>query len=290
MSSHSQSERIAITGPTGRVGAYLTDLLASDGADIVALTRRPEEVRLPAGVSVAAVDFRRPESLREALQTADRLFISHGTSPEQPENEIALINAAVDAGVRHIVKLSALGPATRLVPFAWHTRIEAHLARQTVASTVLRPTAFADMLRRAAPQIAAGTWAGSAGEGRANFIDTRDVADVARLALREDVGPQSQRAYHLTGPRAWTMPQIAEVLSDLLGRPVTYTVRSPEDQRAALAAAGQPEFVIDLLVGMDQGFRDMAVAETTLTVQELTGKAPRSLEAWLAENLDAFRG
>jgi hypothetical protein len=85
------------------------------------------------------------------------------------------------------------------------------------------------------------------------------------------------------------MRQVAEVLSDLLERSVTYADRSPEDQRAAMSASGQPPFVIDLLVGMDQAFRDSALGETTLTVQELTGEAPRSLEAWLAENLNAFK-
>jgi uncharacterized protein YbjT (DUF2867 family) len=103
----STTGRIAITGPTGRVGGQLTDLLAADGADVVALTRRPDEVRLPAGVSVAAVDFGRPETLSKALRGADRLFISHGTSPQQLDNEIALIDAAALAGVRQIVKLSA---------------------------------------------------------------------------------------------------------------------------------------------------------------------------------------
>src|SRR6266850_3546329 len=80
-------------------------------------------------------------------------------------------------------------------------QIEAHLAQQPVASTILRPSAFVDILKRAAGQIAAGSWAGAAGEGRVNFIDTRDVADVARVALLEEFSSESQRAYHLTGPR-----------------------------------------------------------------------------------------
>ena len=86
---------------------------------------------------LAAVDFNRPHTLHDALRGADRLFVSHGTSPQQLVNEIALIDAAVAAGVRHIVKLSALGPASRLNPFAWHMQIEAHLAKQPVASTCL---------------------------------------------------------------------------------------------------------------------------------------------------------
>jgi NAD(P)H dehydrogenase (quinone) len=293
MSSKSPSpprkEHIAIAGATGRVGAALTNLLASEPVDVTVLTRRPNAIQTLKGVSIAAVDFDRPHSLQEALRGADRLFVSHGTSPQQVANEIALIDRAIAAGVRHIVKLSALGPASRLNPFAWHMQIEAHLARQPVASTVLRPSAFADILKRSAGQIATGAWAGAAGEGRMNFIDTRDVADVARVALLEEFSPESQRAYHLTGPRAWTARQIAEQLSGLLGHPVVYINRSPDQQRAALLAEGLSPLVADLLVGLDQVFRDSALGETTATVEALTGKPPRTLPQWLAENIELFR-
>ena len=285
----SHKPRIAIAGATGRVGSTLASLLASDPVDITVLTRRPDAAQLPKGASIAAVDFDRPDTLQNALRGTDRLFVSHGTSPQQVANEIALIDAAVAAGVRHIVKLSALGPASRLNPFAWHMQIEAHLAQQPVASTVLRPSAYVEILKRAAGQIATGSWVGAAGEGRANFIDTRDVADVARVALLEEFSSESQRAYHLTGPRAWTMRQIAEHLSTLLGQPVAYSHRSPEEQRAALLADGLPLLVADLLVGLDQVFRESVLAETTSTVEALTGKPPRTLQQWLAENIEIFR-
>ena len=235
-------QRVAIAGATGRVGSALAGLLASDRVDILALSRRSDAARFPTGVTVAAIDFAQPKTLEDALRGADRLFISHGTSPQQVANEIALIDGAVAAGVRHIVKLSAMGPATRLNPLAWHMEIEAHLARQPVASTALRPSAFADILiRRAGGQVSAGSWTGAAGEGRVNFIDTRDIAKAARVALLEDVRPESQRAYHLTGSRAWTMPQIADELSKLLGHPIVYISRSLEE---ACRSAGKRPHVV----------------------------------------------
>ncbi len=282
-------QRIAIAGATGRVGSALTGLLASDPVDMVLLTRRPDAAQLPTGANIAAIDFDQPHTLQKALRGADRLFVSHGTSPLQVANEIALIDGAVAAGVRHIVKLSALGPASRLNPFAWHMRIEAHLAQQPVASTVLRPSAFVDILKRAAGQIATNSWAGAAGDGRVNFIDTRDIADAARVALLQEFSLESQRAYHLTGPRAWTMQQLAEHLSTLLGHTVAYNHRSREEQRAALLAEGLPPLVADLLVGLDQVFRDSALEETTSTVEALTGKPPRTLQQWLIENIEIFR-
>jgi uncharacterized protein YbjT (DUF2867 family) len=211
------------------------------------------------------VDFHEQRTLVDALQGIDRLFVSHGTSLQQVENEIALIDAAVASGVRHIVKLSSFGPPTRLNPMAWHMQIEAHLARQPVASTVLRPSAFADVLKRSAAYIASNSWAGAAGNGRVNFIDTRDVARVARVALLECVELESQRVYHLTGPRAVTMHEIAGELSRLLGREIIYGEQSLEQKR------------------------DSALSETTTTVQEVTGEAPLPLTSWLAENAAIFQ-
>ncbi|MEE4786404.1 NAD(P)H-binding protein [Pseudomonas alliivorans] len=281
--------RIAIAGATGRVGMRLINQLAPDPVTLVALSRQQSSSSSIAGVASATVDFDQPSTLEKALAGVDKLFITHGTSAQQVANEIALIDAAVEAGVQHIVKISVMGPSTPVNPFAWHSAIEAHLARQPLASTVLRPTTFMDVLKRAGNAIAAGTWAGAAGDGRVNLIDTRDVADCSRIALLEEVEKGSRRAYHLTGPGNWTMPQIAEQLSVLLGHAVSYTHRTPAAQYAALVADGRSRFEAELLVGLDRIFHDCVLTERTFTVEDLTGTAPRSLSDWLRENLDAFR-
>jgi len=284
----SRPQRIAIAGATGRVGSALVASLVGAPAELRALTRNPHDGRLPSGITAVGIDFEQPSSLERALQGADRLFIAHGTSPRQPANEIALIDAAVRAGLRHIVKLSALGPPSRLHPSDWHMQIEAHLATKDVGYTVLRPSAFVDILRRSAASVACDSWGGAAGIGKTNFIDTRDVADVARVALLDGSAPEAQRAYHLTGPRAWTMQEIADALSRLLGRRVEYVDRTPAQQRAALMGAGLGDFVADLLLGLDRFFRDSAFSETTTTVEEVTGHPPRPLTQWLSENISLF--
>jgi uncharacterized protein YbjT (DUF2867 family) len=144
-------------------------------------------------------------------------------------------------------------------------------------------------LKRFAGPIAAGSWTGAAGNGRVNFIDTRDVAKVARIALLEEVGPESQRAYHLTGSQAWSMQQLVDLFSRVLGHPVVYNHRPPEEQRAAMLAGGLSPFVADLLGGLDQMFRDSVHAEMTSTVEELTGEPPCALPEWIAENAALFR-
>jgi uncharacterized protein YbjT (DUF2867 family) len=281
--------RIAVAGATGRVGSSLISKLAAEPVELVALTRTSDAERLPSGVSLATVDFDARSSLENALRGANRLFLAHGTSPRQVANEIALIDAAVAVGVSHIVKLSALGPPSRLHPFDWHMQIEAHLATCDVGFTVLRPSSFVDILARAGAPIANDTWGGAAGDGLVNLIDTRDVADSAFAVLLDDAHVSSQRAYHLTGPTAVSMPAIADELSGLLGRAVNYQHRSPAEQRETLLASGLNEFVADLLLGLDRIFYESTLAETTTTVRELTGHAPRPLTDWLSDNISLFR-
>jgi NAD(P)H dehydrogenase (quinone) len=43
------------------------------------------------------------------------------------------------------------------------------------------------------------------------------------------------------------------------------------------------------MMGLEQTFRESVLGETTSTVKELTGEAPRSLPEWLAENIGLFR-
>lgn len=287
--NRTQPLSIAVAGATGRVGRRLISLLAQDPVTILALTRQKSPTSFPEGVVTAELDFDQPSTLMKALAGVDKLFIAHGTSPQQVANEIALIDAAVETGVRHIVKLSVMGPSTPINPFAWHSLIEAHLGQRSIASTVLRPTTFMDVLKRAGTAVASGTWAGAAGNGRVNLIDSRDVADSARTALLEEVAADSKRAYHLTGPQNWTMPQIAEALSELLGREVTYAHQSPAAQHYDLVANGLSPFVAEILVGLDRIFHDSVLTERTFTVEELTGNPPPSLSDWLRENIDIFK-
>jgi len=287
--SDASRPRIAVAGATGRVGGALIAKLVNDPADLVALTRNPGSERLLAGVPLATLDFDTPGTLADALSGVDRLFLSHGTSAQQVANEIALIDAAVAAGVAHIVKLSVMGPPSRLHPFDWHMQIEAHLATYDIGYTVLRPSSFVDILARASAPVAAGSWGGAAGEGRVNFIDTRDVADAARAALLDNAHLDAQRAYHLTGPAAVSMPEVAEELSRLLGKAVEYKHRTHAEQRDVLIASGASEMVADLLLGLDRIFRQSVLAETTSTFTELTGQSPRSVAGWLSDNIAAFQ-
>lgn len=281
--------RIAIVGATGRIGSALLSKLVSDNVDLVPLSRSASSDRLPHGLLPTIIDFEKPSTLSRALEGVNKVFIAHGTHAKQVENETALIDAAVSSGVSHVVKISVMGPPVRLHPFDWHTKIEAHLAASDLGYTLLRPSAFVDILARAAVPVADGFWGGSAGDGRVNFIDTRDVADVARVALLDDRFNDVKRAYHLTGPASVSMPEVAAELSDQLGREIKYQRRTPDEHRDVLIRMGLSEMAADIALGLDYLFKQSVQAETTTTVAELTGHSPRSVASWLRDNIAAFK-
>ncbi|WP_230982012.1 hypothetical protein [Pseudomonas sp. Bc-h] len=99
----------------------------------------------------------------------------------------------------------------------------------------------------------------------------------------------SQRAYHLTGPRSWTMLGVAEELSGLLQRRVTYHQRPATEHAQRWSGIGATELLADLLTGMDLMYHESALSESTFTVEQMTGKPPRSLSDWLIENISLYR-
>jgi uncharacterized protein YbjT (DUF2867 family) len=145
-----------------------------------------------------------------------------------------------------------------------------------------------DILARAEAPVAAGQRGGAAGTGRVNLVDTRDVAEAARAALIDDRSPDTQRAYHLTGPGPVSMPDVADIPSRLLGRSVAYEHRTPAEHRVILIRSGLNEAIADLLLGLDLMVAQSVLAETTANFSDLTGRIPRSDEVWLRDHLAAF--
>ncbi|MGX1763102.1 NAD(P)H-binding protein, partial [Streptomyces lydicus] len=154
---------IAVVGGTGRVGRRLVAYLTAAGARPRVLTRDTNTAtRTDDQVSYVRTDYTDAAALRQALAGSSRVFLAHGSSPEQVRHEKAVIDAAVATGVRHLVKLSALGGPAAAHPWDWHAEIESYLATQPIGYTVLRPSTFIDILAVTAALVRAGTWGGTA--------------------------------------------------------------------------------------------------------------------------------
>ncbi|MER8184908.1 NmrA family NAD(P)-binding protein [Kitasatospora sp. NPDC094015] len=280
---------ITVIGATGTTGTALLRSLHALGVPARALTRTPQQDERTPLLEVRHADAARPASLHAAFEGTSQLFLAMANGPEQVELETRVIDIAADSGVRHIVKISA--PAAEAdSPVAvsrGHHAVEQHLRVAPVTHTVLRPYAFMQNLLRQAPGVAAGSvLLGAMGDAPCNYIDGRDIGDVAAAVLtRPDLAGGT---YTLTGPEAVSHPELADRLTALTGTPVRYVDLPPEALRDHLVRqARMPGWLADHVTEIQQLARTRP-EHPTGTVAHLLGRPPRTLHAFLQEHRHHF--
>lgn len=287
---------IAILGATGTIGNALVRRLSALGLPVRALSREPGKLRERlsdldlTSIEIRTADANDSASMLSALQGAKQLFLALSNSPNQVALETSIIRTAVQAGIEHIVKISSpvYDPRSPVAVAGWHGEIELALAESGMTYTILRPYAFMQNLLRLTPTISAqDMFFGCIGDAPCNFIDCRDIADVAAAAL---TNPEvAGRIYTLTGARTFTYPEIAEQLSSLLGRPIRFIHLSPEQLRSDLIEHGHmPSWLADHVVEI-QTMSTVIREQPTDTVERILGRAPRKLDAFLQEHAVHFQ-
>jgi uncharacterized protein YbjT (DUF2867 family) len=240
-------------------------------------------------VELAVGDFADLRSVRAAVEGADALLLSCADDPGRVGWETAAIDAAVAAGVRRIVKLSAMAaePGSPVAFWDWHGQVERHLRASGAGWVILRASWYMTNLLAAAPQVAAeGRLYAPAGEARIAMIDPRDVG-AAAAAVLSSPGHEGH-TYLLTGPRAITYAEVAAELSAATASKVEFADVPGDAARQAMIGDGLPGFVAGQLVAMFDRLRQGAGAQVTDAVETLTGSAPRDFAAFAADHARLF--
>ncbi len=269
---------ILITGATGGIGQELCRLLAQAHVPMKALCRRTDQVQHFNAMGLDAVlgDLEDPESLKHAMEGCDRLFLLAAPSPRQTHHLTLAINAAVEAKIQQVVKIStADANVGSAVPWAKANAEGDHSLRRTKMDwTILRPTGIMQNLLESAHAISRGFLPSVTGEGRVSSIDSSDVAAVAKTVLTEDT--HAHATYYLTGPEALSARDIASQLSASVGYEVRDTPISADDMRTRLQQAGLETWHINALLAQYAVIAGGYAVDVTEEVKRLTGQNPRS--------------
>ncbi|MFE7170453.1 NAD(P)H-binding protein [Streptomyces sp. NPDC057616] len=280
---------ILVMGATGTIGSEVVRQLAARGEKVRALSRDPATARVPAGVETATGHHRDRASVEAAMAGAEAAFLVGVFGPDDGAHDRGLVEAATAAGVRRIVKLSAIGTGDpRLGVFGtWHLHGEEAARASGLQWTLLRPSAFASNTLSWVPAVREGTPAPNMmGAGRQGVVDPRDVAETAVAALLD--ARHAGRTYTLTGPETLGAHEQAAVLADVLGRPVPLHDLSPQERRAQLLAAGLSEDYADGLMVTARFIQEGGNDVVTGDVREALGRPARTYRQWAEDHTSAF--
>jgi uncharacterized protein YbjT (DUF2867 family) len=283
---------MVVTGATGTIGRELVRLLAEAGTELRAVYRDIKKTWPAPNVTWVRADLDDPRELRVALEGSDRLFLLTGNSGDFAETQLSVLHAAREAGVRHIVKLSALGASdhSHSTIARRHWVVEQALQATPLHWTLLRPHAFMQnwLADHADTVRAEGVIYAPIGEALVPFIDTRDIAAVAaEVLLHPD--EHAGKKYVLTGPEAVSYSDVAAALSEATGKAISYRPISMDEARARLVARGiEPDLVDAMLAIAAYQKAGGPTSVVSPTVQRLLGRPPRTIRDFARDHAWRF--
>lgn len=279
---------IVVTGATGHLGKLVVEgLLEKLPADqVVAAVRTPEKAAALAerGVDVRHADYTDPGSLATAFKGADKvLLVSSSEVGRRVAQHQAVIEAAKQAGVRHLVYTSASKATTsKLAVAPEHKATEELIEASGLTATILRNNwyneNYADTIKQAAQT---GSFVGSAGDGRVASATRADYA-AAAVAVLTGEGHEG-KIYELAGDVTWSNAELAAEIGKAAGREVTYVDLPADEHVKALTGAGLPEPLAGFLVAVDADIKAGLLAETTDDLRTLIGRPSTPIGVTVAE-------
>jgi uncharacterized protein YbjT (DUF2867 family) len=296
-----KSETILVTGATSMVGHEVVKQLSSTTRDvsIKAGGRSIENVKKVINfdrTEPIQIDYYKPETLREALKDVDRVFIVTPFQSDLVELSSNLLKAIKDTRkIKHIVKLSVLrgeDPDHGIIANTLHRRAEKMIEVSGIPYTFLCPTFFMQSFATFFPQKIKeqGTFYLPAGDGKVSFVDVRDIAAIAVEALtNNNDGRHNGKAYNITGPEAISFGQAARILSEQVGKKISYVSISEDVARKGMKEIGWNEWRINFLIELYNIIKQGYLEEISTPVEEATGKRALSFSQFAKDYADAFQ-
>jgi NAD(P)H dehydrogenase (quinone) len=275
---------IALTGTTGGIGGAV--LAKLEGSHV--LIGRDAST-LPAGHDARRAAYGDPE-MGAALRGVDTLFFVSGReSATRLDEHLAVVEAAVGAGVERIVYLSFLG-ATADSIFTLgrqHFFTEQAIRASGLRFTFLRDSFYQDyLLGMIGPD---GVIRGPGGTGRISAVARNDVAEVAAEVLRSPAsGVHDGASYDVTGPEALTLAEFAAEIQTAAGIAVSFYDETEDEAYASRAKYDAPAFEVEGWVTSYQSFAAGEMSVVSGDVERVIGRPPISFAEFLKANPESY--
>lgn len=269
-----RNTKILVTGGTGKTGGRLSRLLDRQGASHIVASRNPSSAD-----NSVNFNWTDPGTHAPALEGIGSVYLVAPAIEGDPSSiMIDFCKTALAHGVNRFVLLSASllpegGPFIGQV----HSWLKAH----SNDWAVLRPSWF---MQNFSESHHVGTIASdqaiysATGQGKVAFVDADDIAKAALGVLTKDAA--SNRDFILTGPRALSYDQVAEIISKEAGYSIRHVPLSSQELVARYVTGGYPELLSQTLAEMDKLISTGIEDRTTQDVVAASGEQPRSFEEY----------
>jgi uncharacterized protein YbjT (DUF2867 family) len=291
MTEPSSKTTLFITTPTGNVGLETLRALAKRPdrslLRVIAALRdmdRNRSLLTPFVDEFVRFDFADASGFDLALVGVDKVLLVRPPQLADVDTYFKpFIESMKRVGVKQVVFLSLQGVETN--PLTPHHKIEKLITRLSVPYTFLRPSFFMQNLSTTHQQEIRerNEIYIPAGNGRTSLIDVVDIGEVAAMTLATN--EHTGKAYELTGSQALTYYEMADILTEVLGRTITYKAPSiPAFIYRQWVKAKQPLGFTLVMVALYTVARLGKAAQLTPVFEQLTGHSPRTFRQFAEAN------
>ena len=283
--------KILITGATGHLGTAVVNQLLknTDANNIVALARDENKAKAlkEKGVEVRLGTFDDTDSLDKALQGIEKVLLISTADENRLQQHKNVVDAAKKASVKFIAYTSApLKDLNSLVSkplFGSHFQTEDYIKASGLTHAFLRNTIYVDMVPMYVGErvFETGIYLPT-GTGKVPFALRREMGEAtANLLLQSE--QHQNKAYDITNTELYSFEDVANALSELSGKTVTYTNTDIDDFTKTLKERHVPEQFIVIIVALLTDFRNHQFEEVTNDLEKLLGRKPATLKEALKE-------
>lgn len=270
---------ILVIGATGTTGSRVSAFLRDRGVAVRRATRTPGQT-----ADQVRFDWTDTATYTPALDGVAAVYLIAPIGVSEPAPLVRpFLDAAVRQGVRRVVVLGSSA-----IPEADHGMGALYRLVRTAMPewAVLRPSWFMQNFTGELP-LAHGVRAGeivtATGAGRVAFVDAEDIATVGGHALIDAVPHNTEHI--VTGPQALTYTEAAAIIADRVGKSLVHRTVTPDELAGRLIANGIPAEFAAMLAALDDDIRAGTQDHVTDTVLRVTGRAPRSFEEFIGEEM-----
>lgn len=275
---------VLVTAASGNAGRHCVEALLSQGYKVVAASRSPSQLSFSRPVGVRQYDADVVTDFDALFDGIDDIVLIGPPLDGLVHQKLApFIAAAAGINPGQLIYLSGnylsgmTGATLEALPIR---KVERQIIDAGIRHTIVRAGFFMDNYLTGfyAKMVERGEITLATGNGKSSLIAAADLGAFVATALQRGLTGE----YIVTGPEALDHTEVARLLSEKTGRPVTYVPVSEAQLLALYQSRGLNRESVEYGLALYRAYANQATAAVTDGFQQATGRAPISFREYLS--------